>query len=252
MSATIDPINKLVVWNFVNVFGTRSLLIYNWQIQKWSYADTDVDYVSNIVTPGATLESLDSNYEVTAGSFVIGLSYTISSLGSTDFTLIGASDNVVGARFIATGVGTGTGEAIDLAAATLAGRTLDTITTSLDSPLWSGGQFLSAGVRDNKIITFTGANAQALINTGDIGSEYTSVVTLARPIVDNGSANVAVASRTLLNQVPTFGAYAASSSENRVSFRSSGKYHRLSVIPTGDQWTNVMAIDIELTQQGTR
>ena len=252
MSATVDPIRKLVIWDFINTFGTRSILIYNWQVQKWSYADTDVDHVSNIAAAGITLESFDDFYNVTAGSFVIGQQYTITSLGTTNFTLIGAEVNVVGARFTATGVGSGTGEAIDLAVASAAGRTLDTLTTSLDDSLWSGGKFLSAGVRDNKIITFTGANAQAQIDTGDIGSEATSVVTLARPIVDNGSAQVAIASRALLNQTPTFGGYTQASAENRVSLRSSGKYHRLSIIPTGDQWTNIMAIDIDMTQQGTR
>jgi hypothetical protein len=252
MSATVDPIRKLVIWDFINTDGGRSILIYNWQVQKWSYADTDVDYINNIAAAGLVLEGLDDFYNVTAGSFVIGQQYTITALGSTDFTLIGAEVNVVGARFTATGVGTGTGEAIDLAAAAAAGRTLDTLETSLDDSLWSGGKFLSAGVRGAKVVTFTGANSVGLINTGDIGSEATTVITLARPIVDNGSANVAVASRTLLNQTPSFGAYVPASNENRVSLRSSGKYHRLSIVPTGDQWSNVLAIDIEITQQGTR
>jgi hypothetical protein len=252
MSATVDPIRKLVLWNFVNTQGGRSILIYNWQVNKWAYASTTTDYISNIASAGDTLEGLDSNYNVTAGSFVIGKEYTITEIGTTDFTLIGADVNVVGARFTATGVGTGTGEAIDLEAAALAGRTLDTLTTSLDDSLWAGGKFLSAGVCGDKIVTFTGANAQALIETGDIGSQATSVITLARPIVDDGSASVAIASRTLLNQTPTFGSYIPADSDNRVSLRSSGKYHRLSVIPTGDQWSNIMAIDIEITGQGTR
>jgi hypothetical protein len=252
MSATVDPIRKIVVWDFVNVFGGRSILIYNWQVDKWSYGDTDVDYINNIATAGLVLEGIDDFYNVTAGSFVVGKQYTITALGTTNFTLIGAELNKVGVRFTATGVGSGTGEAIDLEAAAAANRTMDTLTTSLDDSLWSGGKFLSAGVRDDKIVTFTGANAPALITTGDIGSEYTSVVTLARPIVDNGSASVSVASRVLLNQVPVFGAYVPATIENRVSLRSNGKYHRISVIPTGDQWSNTMAVDIEVTQQGTR
>jgi len=71
-------------------------------------------------------------------------------------------------------------------------------------------------------------------------------------VVDNGSANVAVASRTLLNENVTFGSYVTADSENRVSFRSSGKYHRLSLVPTGSQWTNAIGIDIEITGQGTQ
>ena len=48
---------------------------------------------------------------VTAGSFVVGTSYKITSIGTTDFTLIGASSNTVGTVFTATGAGTGTGTA---------------------------------------------------------------------------------------------------------------------------------------------
>ena len=252
MSASADPVNKIIVWNFVNIFGGNSFLIYNWQVQKWSYGNTDVDYISSIAQPGVTLEGLDSLYNITAGSFVNGKQYTITSLGTTNFTLIGAVENKVGVRFTATGVGSGTGTAVDLAAAQSSERTLDSLKTSLDSRLWSGGKFLFAGVRNDRIITFTGANSVAEIQTGDIGSEATSVVTLARPIIDNGSADVAIASRIRLNEVPEFGAYVPASNENRVSLRSSGKYHRLSIVPTGDQWTNALAVDIEITQQGTR
>lgn len=46
---------------------------------------------------------------VVAGSFVLGTSYTIVSVGTTDFTTIGAANNTVGTVFKATGAGTGTG-----------------------------------------------------------------------------------------------------------------------------------------------
>jgi len=57
---------------------------------------------SLVVTAGAS---------VTAGSFVIGATYTITSVGTTSFTSIGASANTVGIAFTATGVGSGTGTA---------------------------------------------------------------------------------------------------------------------------------------------
>lgn len=47
----------------------------------------------------------------TAGDFEIGKTYVIYTVGTTDFTLIGASSNTVGVSFVATGVGTGTGKA---------------------------------------------------------------------------------------------------------------------------------------------
>jgi hypothetical protein len=49
---------------------------------------------------------------VSAGSFVAGNYYTIKTVGSTDFTLVGAPNNVVGTSFTATGVGAGSGVAV--------------------------------------------------------------------------------------------------------------------------------------------
>lgn len=58
----------------------------------------------------------DGSYVITvpqtvAGSFVVGVQYVIASLGTTDFTLIGAQTNAVGIVFTATGAGSGTGTA---------------------------------------------------------------------------------------------------------------------------------------------
>ncbi len=49
--------------------------------------------------------------KVAAGSFSAGTVYTIASIGTTDFTAVGASSNTVGLAFTANGVGAGTGSA---------------------------------------------------------------------------------------------------------------------------------------------
>ena len=49
--------------------------------------------------------------ESAAGTFVVGLPYSISEVGTTNFVAIGASSNTVGEIFVATGAGTGTGVA---------------------------------------------------------------------------------------------------------------------------------------------
>jgi hypothetical protein len=129
---------------------------------------------------------------------------------------------------------------------------LETILTSFDSRLWLGGRLQLAGVNGTKIVTFTGANATAYLETGDIevpGS--TSAITMVKPLVDNGSANVAVATRRLLNETVTYGTAASSDSENRVSIRSVGRYHRLQLSPTGS-WSTAIGMDIELNGLGTR
>jgi hypothetical protein len=48
---------------------------------------------------------------INAGYFVIGKSYTITSVGTTNWTAIGAASNTVGVSFVATGIGSGTGQA---------------------------------------------------------------------------------------------------------------------------------------------
>jgi hypothetical protein len=48
-------------------------------------------------------------YSLPAREIVIGKSYTIESVGTTDFTTIGAADNNIGTTFTATGFGSGTG-----------------------------------------------------------------------------------------------------------------------------------------------
>jgi hypothetical protein len=252
ISAAVDPERNLVIWNYTTVSGGRSLLIYNFETQKWCEADTDVDYLSTLATTGTTLDGLDTAYNVTAGSFVVGKSYTIRSIGTTDYTLIGAVANTVGVLFTATGVGSGTGVAIDMTASAAASRTIDTLATTLDDRLYAGGKFLFGGVRDTRIITFTGLPATATITTNDLEYGYNSVLTLIRPSVDNGSADVSVASRRMLDDTITYSTPISASSENRCPVRSAGRYHRVSLTPTGANWFSAIGIDLDYTEQGTR
>jgi len=193
MSAAVDPIRKLVIWNYKTVNGNRSVLIYNFKTQKWTYGDAGTDFLAEASTSSVTLEQLDS---------------------------ISAS--------------------------------IDALTTSLDSQLYVGGKYFLGGTLATRVMTYTGASQTGVIATGDLDIGANSVVTLARPIVDNGSATVAIASRTLLNQGVSFNTAVAASSENRVPLRSAGRYHRLKVTPTGDNWDNAISVDVDVTPQGVR
>jgi len=252
ISAAVDPERNLVIWNYTTASGNRALLIYNFETQKWCEADTDVDYLSTLATTGTSLDGIDTAYNITAGSFVVGKSYTIRSVGTTSFTSIGAVANTVGVLFTATGVGSGTGVAIDMAASAAALKTIDTLTTTLDDRLYKGGKFLFGGVRDTKIITFTGTNATANIITNDLEYGYNSVLTLIRPSVDSGSASVSVASRRMLDDTITYGTAVTASQEDRCAVRSAGRYHRVSLTPTGANWFSAIGMDIDYSTQGTR
>ena len=192
MSAAIDPVRKLVIWNFKTTFAQRKLVIYNFNTKKWTYGDAGTDFISDASTSATTLEGLDS---------------------------ISAS--------------------------------IDALTVSLDSILYMGGKYFLGGTSGAYVVTYNGANATANIVTGDLNAGGRSVVTLARPLVDGGSATVSVASRTLLSEQPSFGTAVAADSENRVSLRSNGNYHQFQVIPTG-QWKTAVGLDVELQGQGVR
>jgi hypothetical protein len=143
--------------------------------------------------------------------------------------------------------------AITLEALDTFSASIDALGTSLDSRLWLGGKMLLAGVRADKVITFTGENKAGLIETSDINESPLAVMmTLAKPIVDNGTASVAIASRFLLNETPTFNTPVAADAENRVGLRSVGKYHRLRVYPNGNNWTTAIGVEIEAQPAGNR
>jgi hypothetical protein len=83
-------------------------------------------YLDNSGAPGVAAVSIvrqrsNLKYEVqaetgtTGGSFTAGVKYVIVSVGSTDFTAIGAESNTVGLVFTATGAGSGTGVAAERA-----------------------------------------------------------------------------------------------------------------------------------------
>jgi hypothetical protein len=128
---------------------------------------------------------------------------------------------------------------------------IDALDIPLDSRVFAGGQLLFAGVSGEKIISFSGQPKTATISTGDIDVGRSTIM-LAKPIVDNGSANIAVASRDLLNEQVEFGTAIPADAENRVSLRSNGDYHRLSLTPTGPSWKTAVGLEVDFVKQGNR
>jgi len=193
MSAAVDPVRKLILWNYKSKDGSRKLMAYNFTTKKWTYTDAGTDFISDASSASSTLEELDS----------------ISS-------------------------------------------SIDALATPMDSILFTGGKYFLGGTLATKVITYTGTPMTARIQTGDIEAGGQSLLTLARPQVDQGSATVSVASRRLLSQDITYSAPVAASDDNRVSLRGSGKYHRIEVNPTGARWKSAVAVDIDLVAQGVR
>tara|TARA_S200002703_G_scaffold64766_2_gene56018 strand:- start:146 stop:1600 length:1455 start_codon:yes stop_codon:yes gene_type:complete len=63
ISAAVDPLNTLVVWSYPgsgNTGGANKLLIYNWAIDKWSYAETSAQFLASAYSGAYDLEDLDN------------------------------------------------------------------------------------------------------------------------------------------------------------------------------------------------
>lgn len=266
MSSAVDPIKKIVVWNYANIFGSRSLLIYNWQVQKWSSATTDVDFMSVVATGRSSNITIDNLYRSTITN-VARTSDVVTITTSEDHNLIvgrkvtvlATVNTTLNGNFTILSTPTSKTFTYSLAGSNITSisdtgfifGSIDDIDSSLDNRVFTEGQFVLAGVRGEFIVTFTGANADANITTGDIELGYNSIVTLARLQIDNGTGSVQVASRTNLDQNIQFGALVPASNENRVSLRSYGRYHRFNIVPSGN-WNSMLSIDVNLAPSGTR
>jgi len=74
-------------------------------------ASTDI-IDDGVYEQGSLIPKAGKTFE--AGFFEIGTQYQIQLVGTTDFTLIGSADNDIGTQFVANGVGTGTGKALEI------------------------------------------------------------------------------------------------------------------------------------------
>jgi hypothetical protein len=83
--------------------GSGTGTVTNTKTLKYDLSGSNESYSAAVALPEDLI--------TTAGNFLVGKTYTIQSVGSTDFTAIGASSNSVDVAFTATGAGSGTGTA---------------------------------------------------------------------------------------------------------------------------------------------
>ena len=118
-------------------------LVLNGPYKIQSAAGTQYSiYASSVATSTA-----NTSTNTVGGSFVVGNTYEIVSVGSTSFTSIGAAANTVGVIFTATGVGSGSGTArlvAEYAFATTNGSSI--VTTYFDNHGFNVGDSFYVGV----------------------------------------------------------------------------------------------------------
>jgi hypothetical protein len=132
---------------------------------------------------------------------------------------------------------------------------LDSLPASLDSRIWSGGALSFGSINtDHKIATFSGSAMTATVDTVEVQHfpGQRAEVTSVRPLVDGGTATVAVGARTTQAGAVSFASAVSPTTEGECPVRSNNRYHRYRISTTGD-FNHIAGItDIEASPVGGR
>ena len=225
ISRYLDVIDSTGKYSSTNIFAQDGIIYkenYSNTLNFQFTSSTEVNYiVQNLIRPlindlptkhlyynTATRYSPASG-TVNAGSFITGYAYKITSVGTSDFTTIGANSNAVDVLFVATGQGTGSGTAVRVAKWSLTSEVNSRSVGSFSSPNYT---YLVQG----SLIKFaapTGQyfDAQNQLRTGTVSTEFhqhelwASVIEYSTP--GSGTATLSIAVPTgaiVVSIVPVF------------------------------------------------
>ena len=137
---------------------------------------------------------------VTSGAFIVTATYIIQSIGTTDFTLIGAASNTIGLSFVASGVGTGTGKAYRVNSLGLSGSVVLPVAPTIVSPTLTTPTIDSAQVPTvsgtaplylcRAWVNFNGTGTVAIRASGNVSS-----------ITDNGVGDYTINFTTTMSDI---------------------------------------------------
>jgi hypothetical protein len=140
-----------------------------------------------------------------ASSTTEGLAFRIETLGTTDFTSVGAATNTVGTKFISTGLGSGTGTVVGLASWNLTsivnGRSIGTFSSPNYNHI-SAGALLKFVAPDGQYF-----DAQNQLQTGTVRTEYektyiwASIVSYQTPGSSSATLSIPVPTGAIVEQV---------------------------------------------------
>jgi hypothetical protein len=95
-----------VVWFTGTAIGGINEFTSSNEIQQYYVTKVSSTTFRISLTSGGSFVSLNTSSFVTSGDLMVGNKYKIKTVGTTDFTALGASDNTVGTEFVATATGT--------------------------------------------------------------------------------------------------------------------------------------------------
>lgn len=238
ISRYLDVVDATGKYSSTNIFSEDGLLYKENYNNTVNFQFTSSIEVTNILqnTIKPLLSSLPTKHlyystatRFTPTSSIInataiseGNAYEIKSLGTTDFTEIGASSNEVGIKFIASGVGDGTGTVAGLGSWNLTsvvnGRSIGTFSSPNYDHI-SAGSLIKFVAPDGKFF-----DAQNQLQIGTITTEYertyiwASILSYATPGSGNAILSIPVPTGAIIYQViPMFANDWASALLNNIS-----------------------------------
>lgn len=150
------------------------------------------------------------------------------------------------ARFASTGY---TLEQLDTVSSSI-----DALTPSLDSRVWTGGaQSLAAFDTSHKLNTLSGTAMAATVTTGEkqLTRGRRSLVDMARPLVDGVSSSVAMRTRNILSETASAGTAVAQDAFGNCPIRSDARYHAATVTTSG-AFNFIQGVEVEFNASAGR
>jgi hypothetical protein len=159
--------------------NNAALCVRDYLTAAYGMKTTDVDDTAFSIAANVCDEDIRLSTIVDAGNFVVGEQYEIKTVGTTDFVSVGASANTIGEVFVATGAGSGTGDAFEseprytmngLARADQKHNDVlgNMMTACAGTLFWGGGKFIlraAAYTAPTKVLTLDDLRSQISLDT---------------------------------------------------------------------------------------
>jgi hypothetical protein len=113
---------------------------------------------------------------------------------------------------------------------------IDALTPSLDSRVWTGGAMTLAGFDSNhKLNTFSGTPMAAMVDTGEyeLNPGRKTKIQGVRPLVDGQAASVQIRIRNALGDAPSFGSSIVADTTGFCPFRTEARYASVRMTTSG-------------------
>jgi len=134
--------------------------------------------------------------------------------------------------------------------------TLEDVTPSLDSGVWTGVRPVFAAFdAADRLSFFAGPAMEAVLETGErqLADGQRFFANSVRPVVDSAAATVRVGKRDRIADERTWGQESAMQPSGECPVRSNGRYQRFRVrIPAGEVWSHAQGVDVRGMVAGRR